>query len=121
MQEKRIQFVSDNLADQIVQGRKTASCVWLDQLGDEDDYNHALTVGEYYTVYKLDKTPACKIRILCLELCTWNNIPERLWRGETNMSAEEFRSDHVEYFNHPPDEFEFVAYYFELVEPNQVV
>jgi uncharacterized protein YhfF len=121
MQEKRIQFVFDNLADQIVEGRKTASCVGLDQLGDEDDYNHALTVGGYYTIYKLDKTPACKIRILCLELCTWNNIPERLWRGETNMSAEEFRSDHVEYFNHPPDEFEFVAYYFKLVEPNQVV
>lgn len=116
MQENRIQFVSDDLVDQIVQGRKIASCDWLDQLGDEDDYNSALMVGEYYTVYKLDRTPACKIRILCLELCTWNNIPERLLRGETNMSAEEFRSDHIEYFNNPPDEFEFVAYYFKLIE-----
>lgn len=118
MQEKRIQFVSDNLADQIIQGRKTASCVWLNQLGDEDDYNHALIVGEYYTVYKLDKTPACRIQILGLELCTWNNIPEKLWRGETNTSAEEFRSDHLEYFNHPADGFEFVAYYFKLVASN---
>ena len=49
MQEKRIQFVSDNLVDQIVEGRKTASCEWLNQFGDEDDYNHALTVGEYYS------------------------------------------------------------------------
>ncbi|NJP12274.1 MAG: ASCH domain-containing protein [Leptolyngbyaceae cyanobacterium RU_5_1] len=120
MQEKRIQFVSDDLVGQIVEGRKTASCVWLDQLGDEDDYNHALTVGEYYTVCNLNKQPVCKIRILCMELCTWNKIPARLWRGETNTSASEFRSDHVEYFNHPSDEFEFVAYYFKLVEPNQV-
>ncbi|MBW4538845.1 MAG: hypothetical protein KME43_06800 [Myxacorys chilensis ATA2-1-KO14] len=118
MQEKRIQFVSDHLVDQIVQGHKTASCEWLDQLGDEDDYNHALIVGEYYTVYKLDKTPACKIRILCLALCMWNDIPERLWRGETNTSAEEFRDDHLEYFDNPTDEFEFVAYYFKLL--NQI-
>lgn len=118
MPEKRIHFVADDLVTQIIQGRKTASCVWLDGLGDEDDYNHSLIVGEYYTVYRLDKTPACKIRLLCLELCKWNNIPERLWRGETNQSAEEFRNDHLEYFNHPTDDFEFVAYYFKLIESN---
>jgi uncharacterized protein YhfF len=116
MLEKRIQFVSDDLVDQIIQGRKTASCVYLDQLGDEDDYNHALIVGEYYTVYKLDKTPACKIRLLSMELCTWAEIPEKLWLGETNTSAEEFRRDHLEYFNSPPNDFEFVAYYFHLVK-----
>ena len=51
-----------------------------------------------------------------MELCRWDSIPERLWRGETNTSADEFRADHVDYFSDPDGGFEFVAYYFELAE-----
>ena len=34
--------------------------------------------------------------------------------NQTNTDADEFRADHVEYFDDPSDDFEFVAYYFEL-------
>ena len=54
------------------------------------------------------------IRIVAMEVCHGGAVPERLWRGETNSSAVEFRSDHEEYFGNPGDDFEFVAYYFEL-------
>jgi hypothetical protein len=50
-----------------------------------------------------------------MELCRWDTIPERLWRGETNTSPDGFREDHLEYFGNPSGDFEFVAYYFELV------
>ncbi len=115
---RRIQFVSDDLVEQIIQGQKTASVACLGEVDvDEDEYNSALTVGEYYDVYDSTLTKRCTIRIVAMELCRWDGIPERLWRGETNDNADEFRADHVDYFDDPTDAFEFVAYYFELAEP----
>lgn len=112
---KRIQFVSDRLVDQIIDGIKTASVVTLDEVDvDEDEYNHALVVGHYYEVYDSKLKPRCIIRVTAMELCRWDNIPERLWKGETNTDADEFRADHIDYFGVPSDDFEFVAYYFEL-------
>ncbi|MEA2009275.1 MAG: hypothetical protein U9N78_01065 [Actinomycetota bacterium] len=109
--------MSDRLVQQIIAGTKTASVVELDEVDlDEDDYNHALVVGQYYDVYDLGLTNRCTIRITAMELCRWDAIPERLWRGETNASADEFRADHVDYFEDPADGFEFVAYYFELAQ-----
>ncbi len=111
----RIQFVSDALVQQIVDGRKTASVVTLDEVDvKEDEYNDALVVGRYYDVYDSKLERRVTIRIVAMELCRWDSIPERLWRGETNSSADEFRSDHEEYFGNPGDDFEFVAYYFEV-------
>jgi uncharacterized protein YhfF len=114
---KRIQFVSDRLVDQIIQGHKTASVA---RLGEVDktlgEYDSALVVGDYYEVYDSALVCRCTIRIVGMELCRWDNIPERLWRGETNASADEFREDHRDYFDNPTDDFEFVAYYFELVK-----
>lgn len=101
--------------EQIIQGEKTASVVSLGEVDlDEDEYNHALVVGHYYEVYDSQLKQRCAIRVTAMELCRWDNIPERLWRGETNTDADEFRADHVEYFDDPSDDFEFVAYYFEL-------
>lgn len=114
---KRIQFVSDRLVEQIIEKRKTASVARLGDLGrDEDEYNHALIVGEIYDVYDSKLIRRCTIRITSIELCRWGDIPERLWRGEANESADEFREDHEQYFNHPSDGFEFAAYYFQLEE-----
>ena len=113
---KRIQFVSDRLVQQIIDGAKTASVVEVGEVDlDEDEYNHGLVVGDYYDVYDSSLTSKCTIRIVAMELCRWDKIPERLWRGETNVSADEFREDHVDYFENPADDFEFVAYYFERV------
>ena len=111
----RIQFVSDALVEQIIEGRKTASVVALDEVDvKEDEYNDALVVGRCYDVYDSKLERRATIRITGMEVCRWDSIPERLWRGETNSSADEFRSDHEEYFGNPGDAFEFVAYYFEV-------
>ena len=110
---RRIQFVSDSLVEQIVQGKKTASVAELGQVDvAEDEYNDALVVGEYYDVFDSTLTRRATIRIVAMELCRWDTIPERLWRGETNTDADEFRRDHEEYFSQPGPDFEFVAYYF---------
>jgi uncharacterized protein YhfF len=114
-ERRRIQFVSDRLVEQIIDGEKTASVVELGEVDvDEDEYNHALVVGEFYDVYDLTLKHRCTIRITAMELCRWDAIPERLWCGETNTSADEFRADHIDYFENPFDDFGFVAYYFEL-------
>lgn len=114
---KRIQFVSDRLVEQILEKKKTASVSRLEDLGrDEDEYNHALIAGETYDVYDSKLVRRCAIRITSIELCRWDDIPERLWRGEANESADEFREDHKGYFGDPPAGFEFAAYYFRLVE-----
>lgn len=115
--KRRIQFVSDGLVEQIVRGEKTASVVRLGEVDQaEGDYDDPLVVGKYYDVYDSSLTVRATIRIVAMELCRWDSIPERLWRGETNASAEEFRLDHLDYFENPSADFEFVAYYFELCE-----
>lgn len=112
----RIQFVSDNLVQQIIEGRKTASVAEIEEIDiAEDEYNDALVVGKYFDVYDSALIKRATIRIVGMELCRWDNIPERLWRGEANVDADEFREDHREYFNNPACDFEFVAYYFTLV------
>ena len=111
----RIQFVSDALVDQIIAGRKTASVVAVNEVDvAEDEYNDALVVGRHYDVYDSKLQCRTAIRIVAMELCRWDSVPERLWKGETNVSADEFRSDHAEYFDDPGSDFEFVAYYFEV-------
>lgn len=111
----RMQFVSDVLVEQIIEGRKTASVVELGEVDiAEDEYNDALVVGRYYDVYDSKLERRATIRVVAMELCRWDSIPERLWRGETNSNADEFRSDHEEYFGAPDEDFEFVAYYFEV-------
>lgn len=114
---KHIQFVSDALVQQIASGRKNASVA---RLGEVDkaggDYDDPLTVGEYYDVYDSSLVVRATIRIVGMELCRWDDIPERLWRGETNTSADQFRRDHLDYFENPGPGFEFVAYYFERCE-----
>jgi uncharacterized protein YhfF len=113
---RRIQFVSDALVQQIVDGRKTASVVPLGEVDVADgDYDDPLVVGEIYDVYDSALAVRATIRIVAMELCRWDDIPERLWLGETNSSAGEFRADHGDYFDNPQPDFEFVAYYFELV------
>ena len=116
-----MQFVSDALVDQIVDGKKTASVATVSEVDvAEDEYNDALVVGRYYDVYDSELQPRTTIRIVAMELCRWDSIPERLWRGETNTSADEFRVDHVEYFDNPGADFEFVAYYFELASKEEI-
>ena len=114
---RSIQFVSDSLIQQIIDGRKTASVVRLGEVDIADgNYDDPLVVGEYYDVYDSSLVARVTIRIVGMELCRWENIPQRLWQGETNTCADEFRYDHLDYFENPGPGFEFVAYYFERSE-----
>ncbi len=114
---KRMQFVSDGLVQQVVEGRKTASTEWVDRINStENEFDDPLVVGEYYDVYDSNLQVRATIRVIAMELCHWEDIPERLWRGETNSNADEFRQDHLDFFNNPKDGFEFIAYYFKLVK-----
>jgi RimJ/RimL family protein N-acetyltransferase/uncharacterized protein YhfF len=116
---RRLQFVSDRLVRQIVEHRKTASVAMLEEVDEkEDDYNDPLVTGQEYDVFDDAKVRCATIRLTGMELCRWEAIPERLWRGETNASADEFRADHVDYFGPVAQPgFEFVAYYFETIDP----
>jgi len=108
--------VSDALVKQVIEGHKTASVATLDEVNvKEDEYNDALVVGQFYDMYDAALMKRGTLRIVAMELCRWDSIPERLWRGETNVSADEFRADHVDYFENPSDDFEFVTYYFKRV------
>jgi len=110
-----IQFVTDSLVQQITEGKKTASVARLEEIERAGgEYDDPLVVGAFYDVFDSRLGVRATIRIIGMELCRWDNIPERLWRGETNVSADEFRQDHIEYFENPGPEFEFVAYYFKL-------
>ncbi len=112
--KRSIQFVSDTLVQQIVENWKTASVVNVGEVDIKDgEYDDPLVVGEYYDVYDSFLKVRATIRIVGMELCRWDDIPERLWRGETNISAEEFRDDHLDYFENPGKDFEFIAFYFE--------
>lgn len=114
---RKIQFDFDGLVQQIVDGKKTASVVRLGEVDiAEGDYDDPLVVGEYYDVYDSHLIVRARIRIVAMELCRWDTIPERLWRGETNINADEFREDHLYYFENITPDLEFVAFYFELVK-----
>ena len=114
---RKIQIDFDSLVGQIVEGRKTASVVRLGEVDiAEGAHDDPLVVGEYYDVYNSHLERRATIRITAMELCRWDNIPERLWRGETNNNAEEFRQDHLYFFDTVTPDLEFVAFYFELVK-----
>lgn len=108
-------FTSDHLIDQIIDGRKTASAEWMQKQGRLDEWDTALKVGSVYAVCDSQRIPRCMIRVTSIRLCQWHSIPEWLWRGETNGAAEEFQADHVQFFDNPGHDFEFVGYKFELV------
>ncbi|MBD3367190.1 MAG: GNAT family N-acetyltransferase [Candidatus Eisenbacteria bacterium] len=113
---RRLRFVSDDLVDQIVRGTKTASICRLGEVDlIEDVFDDPLFVGEAYDVFDMNGARRTTVRVLGMELARWDDIPERLWRGEGNRSVDEFREDHVGYLEDPGPDTEFVAYYFTVV------
>lgn len=113
---RRITFSSDHLVDQIIEGRKTASAEWVQRQGEIDEWDAALEVGTVYAVCDSQRTVRCTIRLTSIRLCRWDSIPQWLWKGETNSTPEEFQSDHLDYFDNPGNDFEFVGFEFELVD-----
>jgi len=115
-EEHRMTFTIDRLIDQIVEGRKTATVERIEEQGYLDEWDTGLGIGYIYTVHDSNRVPKCKIKVVRLELCRWEAIPDWLWKGETNQNAEEFRENHIDYFDGPDSGFEFVGVEFELVE-----
>ena len=116
MMEHRMTFTFDRLIDQIIEGRKTATVERIEEQGYLDEWDTGLGIGYVYTVHDSERAPRCRIKVVRLELCRWDAIPEWLWRGEANQNADEFRDDHVDYFGNPGPGFEFVGVEFQLVE-----
>ncbi|MEM7624896.1 MAG: ASCH domain-containing protein [Planctomycetota bacterium] len=115
-QENRVSFTHDRLIDQIIEGRKTATVERLNEQGYLDEWDTGLEVGAVYQVYDSNRTARCRVKITAIRLCVWGDIPEWLWRGETNSNPDEFRADHLEYFGEVADDFEFVGIEFHLVK-----
>ncbi len=122
---KRTQFWGENDDDdrliiQIIEGKKTATaCPFEDYFHADGEYEDGgFEVGDIVEVYDLKKRLRCVIRITEYYNTTIGNIPEKLWLGEGNKSAEEFKRNHVhswpEY--NVNDDFEIAVNHFELVE-----
>ena len=119
--EHRMQWTQSELIDQIVDGSKTATVRCIEWSEGFDDYNTPLHVGATYTVYDGHRQPRCRLRLTAIELARWGAIPERLWREDPaalgEVSLEAFLADHYDFFGRPDDDFEFLALYFQRVDP----
>jgi uncharacterized protein YhfF len=122
---KRVQFLTgknsdDHLLDQVLDGRKTASVGlardWNAPEGDYDDGGYL--AGDLVEVYDRSGRLRCWIRITEVYETTFACIPEKLWKGEVCISAEDFRQGHRECWPDEPltDETLIVAFHFELVK-----
>lgn len=122
---KRTQFWGedendDRLIRQIIAGKKTATAcpaeIYFEPDGDYED--GGFVVGDLVEVYDLKCKLRCTIRITEYYTTRFGDIPEKLWRGECNSSAEEFQKDHIycwpEY--DVTDDFLIAINHFELVE-----
>jgi len=59
----------------------------------------------------------CTIWITAMELCRCSDVSERLWRGEGNASADEFRKDRKDYFDDSSDDLVHCI----LLSPRRIV
>lgn len=122
---KRTQFWGedendDRLIRQILAGKKTATAcpasIYFEPDGEYED--GGFEVGDLVEVYDLKGNLRCIIRITEYYNTDFGSIPEKLWRGECNSSAEEFQKDHIycwpEY--NVTSEFKIAVNHFELIE-----
>lgn len=59
-------FTSDQLIDQIIEGRQTASVEWLDKQGELNEWDSALKTSRVYTVCDSNRIPKYKIRVVAM-------------------------------------------------------
>ena len=110
----------DQLIRQIIAGDKTATVCPSDvyHLPDGEYEDGGFEVGDLVEAYDLKKRLRCIIRITEVYQAEFGNIPDKLWLGECNVSADEFRKEHIpcwpEY--EVDDKFKITANHFELVE-----
>jgi len=122
---KRTQFWGadendDRLIRQIIAGKKTATACPTEvyHLPDGEFEDGGFEAGDLVEVYDLKKTLRCIIRITEVYETEFGSIPDKLWLGECNSSANEFRSDHISCWPEYEitDQFLITVNHFELVE-----
>lgn len=122
---KRTQFWGedendDRLINQIIAGKKTATaCPAAEYYLPDGDYEDGgFEVGDTVEVYDLKNCLRCIIKITEVYTTTFSSIPDKLWQGEGNNSAEEFLDNHRSCWKHLhlSDEFEMIINHFELIE-----
>ena len=122
---KRLTFWSaneddDSLVRTVISGRKTATAAVAIEYnlpyGEYGDGGYE--VGDIVDVYAPKQRLRCLIEIVDVHPIKFGDVPEKVWRGETFSSADEFRECHVrcmpDYELH--DEFEFMIVHFRLIE-----
>jgi len=99
---KRTQFWGENKDDdrlicQILEGEKTATAcpAHLYYLSDGDYDDGGYEKGDIVEVYDLKERLRCLIQITEVYEARFGEIPERLWKGENNSNAQEFKRDHL--------------------------
>jgi len=122
---KRTQFWGadendDRLILQIIDGKKTATAcpaeIYYEPDGDYED--GGFEVGDIVEVYDLKGKIRCLIEITEYYTTAFGSIPEKLWRGEGNINAEEFKEDHIHCWPEyeVTDEFLIAVNHFKLVK-----
>jgi uncharacterized protein YhfF len=88
--------IANELIGQTLAGTKTATVRPASSWGVPlHDYDSArFKVGDLVELRDAGGAAHGQLRLTEVYDCTFGDIPERLWRGETNNSADEFRADH---------------------------
>lgn len=110
--------MADELANHVVQGRKTASSGSLAAYRNEAS---PPTVGSYHIILNGREEPVCVIRIVAMRIVTFNKVEAELAfkEGEGDRSLEYWRQEHKAFFTREgsfSETMELVAEEFELVE-----
>lgn len=83
------------LIQQIIEGKKTATCAPLFSYTKEELADVYANKGEMMTVIDKEKRPWCNVRMVDVFQTSFGNPDPRLVRGEGNgEDSEEFRRDH---------------------------
>jgi uncharacterized protein YhfF len=110
----------DRLLRQIIAGQKTATaCPLSDYFAWGSAFDDgSFELGDVVDVYDLKGQLRCRIEITEVYRTKFGEIPEKLWRGECNSSAEAFQEDHrvcwSEYTVN--DDFDMMVNHFKLLE-----
>ena len=122
---KRTQFwgvdeEDDRSVRQIIEGKKTATAcpaeIYFQPDGNYED--GGFLVGDLVEVYDLKGKLRCTIKITEYYTAKFGDIPDKLWQGECNTSAKEFREDHISCWPEweVNDDFLIAVNHFQLIE-----
>ncbi|WP_241618461.1 ASCH domain-containing protein [Rosenbergiella epipactidis] len=110
--------MADELANHVVEGRKTASCGSLSAYLNEAS---PPTVGSYHIILNGREEPVCVIRLIAMRIVKFNKVEAEFAykEGEGDRSLAYWQQEHKAFFTREgsfSETMELVAEEFELVE-----